>query len=68
MTETRLTAIETQLAHQESLLHDLSDMIAQQWDKLDTMVRKLERIEDRVRALEGEVHATQPNEPPPPHY
>ena len=66
--EDRVIDLETHLAHQGATVQDLSDMIARQWDVIDRMVKKVERLEDRIRILEADVETVMPEEPPPPHY
>ena len=39
--ERRLIDIEVLASHQETMIRDLSDMVVQQWQTLDSLLRKL---------------------------
>ncbi len=68
-TEQRLAELETQLAHQEATIQELSDAAAKQWDTIDELVIKMNDLKDRITALEGEAKfSTSADEAPPPHY
>ena len=60
--------LEIRIAHQENLIQELSDVLARQWMAIDTLTRKVERLEDRLRRVEGGLEDLAPAEPPPPHY
>lgn len=62
----RLDLLEAHIAEQERMLHDMSDVMTKQWSSLDKASAKIERLLDRIRALEGQVEA--PDNTPPPHY
>ena len=65
MTE-RLEALETRIAFQDQTIEDLNATITAQWRQIDLLTRKLEQMEEQVRAG---VHIADPaTEPPPPHY
>ena len=65
----RIAELETQMAHQEATIQDLSDAAAKQWDTIDELVIKVNDLKDRVAALEAEAKSPLPSdEAPPPHY
>ena len=66
--EQRLNDMESHLAHQEKTIQDLSDIAARQWETIDGLVRKVGRLEDRIRVIEEDIQTTPPKDPPPPHY
>ncbi len=62
----RLVDLESHLAHNERMIHDLSDMVTRQWDTINDVLRKLERLEALLQANQDQDAAAE--EPPPPHY
>jgi SlyX protein len=66
--EHRLTDIELLLSHQEQTMRDLSDMVAQQWEALERLVRKLDRLEGQLNERSDSPETENAAEPPPPHY
>ena len=62
----RIDRLEAHAAEQERVLQDMSEVAAAQWEKLDTMAAKLERLLDRLNVLEAERES--PDDRPPPHY
>lgn len=62
----RLEALETRIAFQDQTIEDLNGALTAQWKVIDTLRRKVETLEEQVRAG---VHIADPEtEPPPPHY
>jgi SlyX protein len=62
----RCVDLESHLAHHERMIQDLSDMVAGQWDTINRVLGKLERLEARLQASQDQEIAAE--EPPPPHY
>ena len=62
----RCVDLEFHLAHHERMIQDLSDMVAGQWDTINSVLGKLERLEARLQASQDQEVAAE--EPPPPHY
>ena len=60
----RLEKLESLYAHQDVVVTELSDALAQQWKRIDVLTRELLRLRDEVQT------ATQRAAPdkPPPHY
>jgi SlyX protein len=68
MTDDRLVEIETKLAHQEQLLIELNDALANQQDSIMALERLCASITERLRSL-GEGDSTSPPDfERPPHY
>jgi SlyX protein len=64
-TEKRLDDLEMRLAHQDKTIADLNDVITSQWKAIDTLERKLRRLNEELEA----VQATEaPPVQKPPHY
>ncbi len=74
MTEERLDSIETALAHHESQIQDLSDIINRQWKEIERLKLNLQKAYDKIDEMEagtetGEKSVTEiaaANKPP--HY
>ena len=64
--EERLIGLETYAANQETVIQDLSDVIAEQWKLIEKLERNVNRLSERIQGLE----AARPGEDdrPPPHY
>jgi len=65
--ETRLTALEEQVAHQAVTIEELSSSIALQWEQMDQMKLKLDALTRRFLDLE-EATGPSPEITKPPHY
>ena len=61
----RLTDLEMRCAHQEKTITELSDMMSEQWKKIDNLERQLRRLNDEVQLLDG---GDAPPNQKPPHY
>jgi len=66
--DTRLTELESSLAHHERMAEDLSEMLAEQARAVDELSQRLRRLTDRVAALEAGGSGAPPDDQPPPHY
>jgi len=65
----RIAEMESHITHQEATIRDLSDIVSEQWRIVDNLVSKVERLKERLLALEDEVKSpVQKDEAPPPHY
>ena len=68
MTANRFENIETKLAHQEALLLELNDVVAQQQVSITKLEALCDSLRERVRALGDTVPADTPEDETPPHY
>ncbi len=66
--QTRLQTLEELSAHRESDLRDLSDMVAQQWRRIEALERELSRTKDRLVSLEDEIADAPAAQHKPPHW
>lgn len=66
--EARVQVLEELLAHRESDLHDLSEMVTQQWSRIEALEREIERTKDRIITLEDEVGDGPEANQKPPHW
>ena len=60
----RLDSLEMTVAHQEQMLHELSDVITKQWTMIDALKRELSRLE----ATKADIDPEQEGDRRPPHY
>lgn len=64
----QLTELQSQIAHLDLTILNLSDNAAKQWGTIERLERAVERLQQRCLALEeGGDSASGPEEPPP-HY
>ena len=66
--EARVQTLEEQLAHRDSDLTDLSEMVSQQWKRIEALEREIERTKDRIVTLEDEVGEGVDANVKPPHW
>jgi SlyX protein len=62
--EDRVTALEMAVTHQEQTIHELSDVITEQWAQIEKLKRELGRLDETKADIEPEEDATRR----PPHY
>ena len=68
MSDARLEALETRIAHQDEVIEDLNQTVTTQWREIDRLTREITMLRDRMAAAEAQVGAEPGDEPPPPHY
>ncbi len=61
---TRVEALEAASAHQDRVIAELSDAVAEQWSRIDLLTREVLRLREEMQALSQAVAP----EKPPPHY
>ncbi|MEG3617568.1 SlyX family protein [Magnetovibrio sp. PR-2] len=66
--EARVQVLEEQLAHRDQDFQDLSDMVTQQWTKIEELKRELSQTKDRIITLEDEVGEGPAADQKPPHW
>ncbi len=68
MSEERFIELETRVAHQDQMLHELNDVVTDQQAKIMQLEELCRSLIDRVRSL-GEGRPTgDPADERPPHY
>lgn len=65
--DTRLVELESRLAHHARLSEDLSSVIAEQGQTIDSLIRQVRRLSERIEDIENALRSTQGDNPPP-HY
>jgi SlyX protein len=68
MSEERFIELESRLAHQDQMLHELNDVITSQQTRLMRLEELCRSLTDRVRALGESVTTTHQGDERPPHY
>lgn len=61
----RIDDLEIRLAHCDSTIADLNEIVTAQWRKIDALERQLANLRDEFQNLGAPRDA---QEPPPPHY
>ena len=64
----RLTELETRLAHHEYMAEELSEVMARQQDEIAQLNQLVRRLIGRMRELETGPTTAPQDERPPPHY
>ena len=67
-TRERIETLEGHIAHQDRTIQELSDVTLKQWQKIEELADRLERLDGQLRAVEDAIDAPPGAEPPPPHY
>jgi SlyX protein len=68
MSEERFIELESRLAHQDQMLHELNDVVTDQQAKLMQLEELCRTLIDRVRSLGEGMPAGDPADERPPHY
>lgn len=67
-TENRITELEIKLAHMDSVVSDLSDMIKSQWDRIDVLERRNKLMSSDLKRMTDFLRTAPEDDAPPPHY
>lgn len=68
MDEERFIDLESRLAHQDQLLHDLNEVVTGQQARLMQLEELCRSLIERVRAIGDGAGAGDPGDERPPHY
>ena len=68
MSEERFIELESRLAHQDQVLHELNEVVTDQQAKLMQLEELCRSLIDRVRSLADSTSADGPVDERPPHY
>ncbi len=68
MSEERFIDLESRLAHQDQLLHELNDVVTSQQAKLMQLEELCRSLVDRVRSVGEGGESGDPADEKPPHY
>ncbi len=68
MSEERFIELESKLAHQDQMLHELNEVVTDQQAQLMQLEAMCRSLVERVRALGEGMPAGDPGDERPPHY
>jgi SlyX protein len=68
MSEERFIDLETRLAHQDQLLHELDEVVTAQQARIMQLEQLCRSLVDRVRSIGDGISAGDPADERPPHY
>ena len=68
MSEERFVELESRLAHQDQLLHELNEALTSQQAQLAQLEELCRNLVDRLRSLGDGIQAGDPVNERPPHY
>ena len=66
--DSRVQTLEEKLAHRDGEINDLSDMVSQQWKRIEALEREIQRTKDRIITLEDDVGESSDANVKPPHW
>ena len=64
----RIDDLEVRVAFQDQAIEDLNATITEQWRTIETLTRKLARLEEELAEAESAAREVGMRERPPPHY
>jgi len=53
--------------HQERVIEELNTVVTNQWSRIESLTKQIERMADRLQRVEDSSPSDAPD-PPPPHY
>lgn len=68
LVEERLIELESRVAFQDDLLHQLNEVVSRQSVELDSLILQVRRLQEQLQGMEPAHIKTQAEETPPPHY
>jgi SlyX protein len=68
MSEDRLVDIESKLAHQDQMLHELNEVVTAQQSSIMRLENLLKSLLDRVQSIAESAPEPGPHDERPPHY
>ena len=64
----RLDDLEAHIAHQDSTIDDLNQVVIEQWNEIKALGKQIARLETKIQTIEQATEGEASPEPPPPHY
>jgi len=68
MSEARIEELEMKLSFQENALQTMSDEMAKQQLRIETLASEVDRLHKALQAASAAPAGSPVDEPPPPHY
>lgn len=66
--EARITELETRYTLQQDTLEQLSDVVWRQQQTIETLMKRIEALEARLRTITESMEESAIDDGPPPHY
>jgi len=66
--ENALEYLETKLAYQEKTIEDLNEVVTNQQNQIDDILKKLLALEEHTKVILPSIIRNRDEESPPPHY
>jgi SlyX protein len=63
----RIETLEVRIVHQERVIEELNTVGTNQWSRIESLTKQIERMADRLQRVEDSSPSDAPD-PPPPHY
>ena len=64
----RIDALETHIAHQDSIIDELNDVSIKQWDEIQKLNDRFDHLRNKFSEVEREIKPPPDEDAPPPHY
>ena len=64
----RLDDLEAHIAHQDSTIDDLNQVVIEQWNEIKALGEKIARLGSKIQTMAEASETESGSEPPPPHY
>ena len=64
----RIDALETHIAHQDSIIDELNDVSIKQWVEIQKLNDRFDHLRNKLSEVEREIDPPPGKDAPPPHY
>ena len=64
----RIDALETHIAHQDSIIDELNDVSIKQWVEIQKLNDRFDHLRNKFSELDREIDPPPDEDAPPPHY
>ena len=64
----RIDALETHIAHQDSIIDELNDVSIKQWVEIQKLNDRFDHLKNKLSEVEREIAPPPGKDAPPPHY
>jgi SlyX protein len=64
----RLDALESHIAHQDSVIDELNEMSIKQWSEIKTLNDQMAHLKNKLQEVEHGINNPPDEEAPPPHF
>ena len=64
----RIDALETHIAHQDSIIDELNDVSIKQWVEIQKLNDRFDHLKNKLSEVEREIEPPPGKDAPPPHY